>query len=258
MWSRTASRSSPWASTPAARSWSRATARRRGTMSAPITIAAIASASWNPVNVITSAAAITATRAERVVQHLEERRAQVEVLGARRREHRDGCHVAEQPDDAENHQLGHDLGWLEQATHGLDHDEHPDRRENRRLCCRPSTSAGRSPTCAGGRRPIGQPRGDRAIVEATGVREHVGRVDEQREAAGDDRSDHLGDQHYGRDAESDRESPPAARYRVIVGHSSIVPLSPRSRRPRGSLVGAGTRPCRARPTDRVCARGRAG
>ena len=40
-----------------------------------------------------------------------------------RSKHRDGCHVAEQPDHTEHDQLGADnLGWLEQSAHGLDDD----------------------------------------------------------------------------------------------------------------------------------------
>ncbi len=189
-------------------------------ISAETSSAAMPSACSKPAEQHDGARGGRAERRVEVGQHVGAGALDVERAALRARQLPGGRDVdprAQQADD--QHQAALDVGRREQALHGLDGDHAGEHEQRRAVDLRgQDLGAPEAEREAPAGRARGQPRGDQRERQRAGVGEHVGRVGEQRQRAGDHARHHLGD-HEGEDQpEGDREPAPVRirRDRVVV------------------------------------------
>jgi hypothetical protein len=123
---------------------------------------------------------------------------------------------------------GGDGRGLEETPDALHECEQPHGEQHRRLSRRgEDLGALEPPRPFRRRRPRHEGRRQEGHEQAAGVGEHVGGVDQERQAPRDDRADDLDDQDRAGDAEGDRESAAVARAvrcRVVVPCTHVTAL----------------------------------
>jgi len=142
-------------------------------MSEPISSEATASARCQPVTAMTHRGSEHGQRAERVVDHFQERRPAVQVLPLPAGEQQERDRVAGQPDQAddEHHSRRHRLG-PDQTAYGPDQDEPAHRQQHGGLRGPPAPRLHKSQSHGPNRKSCGSPHihasADRTVIGMCG------------------------------------------------------------------------------------------
>ena len=159
-----------------------------------------------------------------VGRDVQERAAHIQALGARPVQQRGGDQVDGDPGERDRqHQAAAHLGRVDEAAHRCvdDHDADHEQRDPVHMGGENlQTSEAERPAPA--RRPAGQREGAEREGERRGVGEHVARVREQRQRAGD-HAEHDLARHQAEDQpERDHQRSPRGGVGVRVAHVSIL------------------------------------
>ena len=208
---------------------SRSRSRLRGRMSAPMTSAATASALIQPVIQITIDATMTASDPSASLPTSRNAARRLKLSPRRALRTMSAAMLPTSP------MMPNTMSWRgargagdNQAMDALDENEQPNREQDRCLGGRGEhLGAAVAPGAAGRRWTAHERRGQHGDREPAGIREQVTGIDDECEAAGENRADDLGDEDRNADPECDRESSTTcAAVPVIVCHAIRVRACP--------------------------------
>ena len=203
--------------------------------STPMSTLTRGSASSQPVARMTIADSDDPDRAEQVRENVSKRSLDVQAVLARPGEDESGCEIDGDSDDAQDENPASE--HVRRVAKPLERlVEDPDRERDERDAVRERCQHLRPLVAVGSLRArgsAGEPDGEEGKRERDVVGQHVHRVCEQCQAAGDEPADDLGDRVESGDRECERECAATAgpRVRVVVTHIRVLP----ARHDRGAL-----------------------